>query len=598
MKIFLVLFFIFSISLEAFAAAPIEYRDNQPDNINKWNIDKRFPKSEGVLKAHISTYLRAHLSDGLSKYKIPSNIGESIQIPFNIPNDTAWRYGPTQQFGTSQFVNRTFWVGMRNNFQSIKFDELRFDLNSITLKTETDIKVTDYEISLDSPYLYYSKDKNEGIIITIKRVDNKQSINKVKLSFDDSYFKGSGYFQGPWGFWDGTSAYRLFEPGQWDDVTYGNEYSQEEFRSNTPIYFYRTKPEGQLNSFFVELAVAFTDISNYSVSLENQVYSGFDQTPSITLKSPTGTLLTKSVDYELVFSNNLNVGTANITIKGIGTYAGEINKTFEITPATPTIEKLPSTTELMANSTLSESVISTGVVNGVGNDGKLAGQFKWKTPNHVVTESGEYASVFTPTGASEANYKPIETQVFVNVTKLSNVIPPVNIDHSSPPIDLENTNSDRGTGLSIRYVSGLDFGQNELSFSEQKIGAKEDQAVNKETGTSETFENMITVEDGRGIRNGWVLTVRQYSEFNDGTVLEMNPNVDGRNIQGVFTGSNKLVLNGLSQIVAWSKNSESQMAGISSIGFGEVTLTIPKGGGVGEKQNSLIWELTDGPVPP
>ena len=353
-----------------------------------------------------------------------------------------------------------------------------------------------------------------------------------------------------------------------------------------------------MESYTVELAdsytwTVYTDLSRHAMTIKDQVYSGIEQKPSI-----TGHYLTQNIDFEVTFSNNVNVGIANATIKGIGTYAGEQNKTFVINPATPTIEKLPNATDLKANSTLGESVISEGIVKGVGNDGKLTGQFAWKTPDHIVTESGEYTIVFTPTGVSEANYKPIETQVFVNVTKLSNVIPPVNIDHSSPPIDLENTNSDRGTGLSIRYVSGLDFGQKEFSFSEQKLSAKEEQAVNKETGTSETFENMITVEDGRGIRNGWVLTVRQYSEFNDGTVLEMNPNVDGRNGQGVLTGSNKLVLNGLSQTVAWAKNSESQMAGITSIGFGEVILTIPKGGGVGEKQNSLIWELIDGPAPP
>lgn len=332
----------------------------------------------------------------------------------------------------------------------------------------------------------------------------------------------------------------------------------------------------------------YTDLSSHAMYIEAQVYSGIEQKPSV-----IGHYLTHNIDYEVTFSNNVNVGKANATVKGIGNYIGEKNMTFVINPATPTIEKLPIATDLKANSALGESVISEGTVNGVGNDGKLTGQFTWKTPDYVVTESGEYTILFSPTGVNGANYKPIETKVFVNVTKLSNVIPPVNIDNTPPPIDLENTNSSRGTGLSIRYVSGLDFGSKEFSFFEQKLSAKSDQA-----GPDVTFENMVTVEDGRSIRNGWVLTARQSSEFNDGSVLEMSPYVDERNGQGVYTGSNTITMSNVSQTVAWAKNSESQMAGIISIGFGEVTLTIPKGVGVGEKQNSLIWELIDGPVPP
>ncbi|MBQ1696778.1 MAG: T9SS type A sorting domain-containing protein [Bacteroidales bacterium] len=43
-----------------------------------------------------------------------------------------------------------------------------------------------------------------------------------------------------------------------------------------------------------------------------------------------GATLVKDTDYEMVFSSNTNVGTAKITIKGIGNYEGETFKEFQI----------------------------------------------------------------------------------------------------------------------------------------------------------------------------------------------------------------------------------------------------------------------------
>ena len=40
--------------------------------------------------------------------------------------------------------------------------------------------------------------------------------------------------------------------------------------------------------------------------------------------------LTKDIDYTVSYSNNINAGTANFCITGIGKYSGKINGTFEI----------------------------------------------------------------------------------------------------------------------------------------------------------------------------------------------------------------------------------------------------------------------------
>ena len=43
-----------------------------------------------------------------------------------------------------------------------------------------------------------------------------------------------------------------------------------------------------------------------------------------------GATLTKGTDYTLTYSNNVNVGTATVTIKGQGNFKGTTSKTFSI----------------------------------------------------------------------------------------------------------------------------------------------------------------------------------------------------------------------------------------------------------------------------
>ena len=58
-------------------------------------------------------------------------------------------------------------------------------------------------------------------------------------------------------------------------------------------------------------------------------YSGKAYTPSVTVKVD-GTTLTPETDYDITYENNINPGTAKITITGKGNYTGTRIKTFEI----------------------------------------------------------------------------------------------------------------------------------------------------------------------------------------------------------------------------------------------------------------------------
>ncbi len=69
-----------------------------------------------------------------------------------------------------------------------------------------------------------------------------------------------------------------------------------------------------------------------AVAGESFTYTGSPITPavSVTLK---GTQLMKDRDYTIAYTNHTNVGTATVTVTGIGNYTGTSTRTFVISKA-------------------------------------------------------------------------------------------------------------------------------------------------------------------------------------------------------------------------------------------------------------------------
>ncbi len=85
---------------------------------------------------------------------------------------------------------------------------------------------------------------------------------------------------------------------------------------------------GTINKDFT---ITAKDISAFSVTgIENKEYTGSEITQSITVKDGDKTLQ-EDTDYTTSYLNNINPGTASLTITGKGVYTGSINKDFTIT---------------------------------------------------------------------------------------------------------------------------------------------------------------------------------------------------------------------------------------------------------------------------
>lgn len=88
------------------------------------------------------------------------------------------------------------------------------------------------------------------------------------------------------------------------------------------------------------------DVSGLTVTLEKTTYTydGKAKTPKVTVTSEDKESLKEGTDYTVTYANNVNVGTATVTVKGKKDYKGSVVKNFNIVKASKTVD-----TKAMAN---------------------------------------------------------------------------------------------------------------------------------------------------------------------------------------------------------------------------------------------------------
>ena len=151
------------------------------------------------------------------------------------------------------------------------------------------------------------------------------------------------------------------------------------------------------------IITADTDITVATVaSIADLVYNGLGQTPSPVVKDGT-TDLVADTDYTLSYVDNINVGTATVTVTGIGNYTGTKDVTFNITPAPLTITAEDKAKEFGAADP-ALTVSYTGFVNaedatdltGTLSISRVAGE---SVDTYAITASGlsstNYALTYT-----------------------------------------------------------------------------------------------------------------------------------------------------------------------------------------------------------
>lgn len=166
----------------------------------------------------------------------------------------------------------TFKIVKSSNSSSVSGS---ISMNRVTLQRVEDQVYTGKYIKPEVVLTYDGEELDEGTDYTVTYSDNKN------VGYGKIYIKGKGDFSG-----------------------------------SKTVYF---KIEGK------NISISKTTVS----TVLNQKYTGSYIKPSVVVRYD-GEKLEEGTDYTLSYSNNKNVGTARITIKGKGNYTGSKTVTFKI----------------------------------------------------------------------------------------------------------------------------------------------------------------------------------------------------------------------------------------------------------------------------
>lgn len=136
--------------------------------------------------------------------------------------------------------------------------------------------------------------------------------------------------------------------------------------------------------------------------VSDRAYTGSAQEPKPTVVA-AGSVLREGTDYTLSYSNNVNVGTASVTIKGKGNYRGSVTKNFKIYKDTFKAGTYMASSALKNNFVMDVADGSTGAGAGIqlySSNGTDAQRFKiQKTSDGYYTiqnsKSDLYLTLYT-----------------------------------------------------------------------------------------------------------------------------------------------------------------------------------------------------------
>ncbi|MCI2062688.1 MAG: hypothetical protein LKJ83_07940, partial [Eubacteriaceae bacterium] len=155
-----------------------------------------------------------------------------------------------------------------------------------------------------------------------------------------------------------------------------------------------------------------------NMDLSDKTYSGSAFTPAAEVKYGE-TVLNEGTDYTVSYENNTDVGTATVTITGIGKYSGSIVKTFEIVKAgmTVTAENYSGTYDGKAHgiSVSANAPASTAVVYYAASELTAANySTSGSTANPTYTHAGIYTVYYYITAD---NYNAVKGSKTVTISR-------------------------------------------------------------------------------------------------------------------------------------------------------------------------------------
>ena len=126
--------------------------------------------------------------------------------------------------------------------------------------------------------------------------------------------------------------------------------------------------------------------------------------------------LTKDTDYTVSYENNINIGTATLTVKGKGSYTGSVKKTFKITKKAADITVPTSYTMKYGDKafSLGASVNSRAELSYTSDNSDVASVDK---TGKVTIKSAGTVNITVSAPETENYQKPVDKKITVTVSK-------------------------------------------------------------------------------------------------------------------------------------------------------------------------------------
>ena len=235
--------------------------------------------------------------------------------------------------------------------------------------------------------------------VTLYSGSNQEVTLKVNASADDtSQLKYSWYDSDDYKIYNANTSSLVVKTG-FRDEHYSCEV-KDQYGNFKEVYFDIIIGENK-----------FQDLSEVTLDQESFVYDGNEHKPSVKVVYE-GTELVSGTDYTIAFSEDvINAGTKNVTITGLGQYAGTIVKTYKITKASQTLSADDLSVEVGQSGKITVSG-ARGDVTFESSDESVA----TVSTDGTVTGVKTGTATITVTAAGNDNYSAGSTEVNVTVT--------------------------------------------------------------------------------------------------------------------------------------------------------------------------------------
>ncbi len=273
---------------------------------------------------------------------------------------------------------------------------------------------------------------------------------------------GMLYYTQPTGIYkcefDGSNKNQIIEA----DISNGYVYGMK--IKNGKLYYQIAKSpsteEKSTNTYDLEI-----DISGYTMILSGTVYTytGTEKNPTVTING-----LVNGTDYTVQYKNNINAGTATVTVTGTGDYKGNLSKTYKINKAAQSI----SISKTSITKTYGDAAFSLGAkASGGGKLTYTSQNTKAATVSSdgKVTIKGAGTTTIYIAAAETANYNSASKPVnfTVNAKKISGTVKVAmskyvyNGKEKKPTVTLANLVKDKD--YKVTYSNNINIGKGKVT---------------------------------------------------------------------------------------------------------------------------------------